>query len=102
MRSMGCASAAIHPDPWGTVSEGVECGAYRGLIMGRSGQGTNELASILGIPSAQLRPQLRHLANEGVIAVEKHNLGAVKRHTYRAVERAPGHHAQSLAVGAAA
>jgi hypothetical protein len=72
------------------------------VLRQQPGQGTRDLASILGIPSAQLRSQLRQLASEGVISVEEHNLGGVKRHTYRAVERHPGHHAESLAVGAAA
>lgn len=74
------------------------------IVRQQPGQGTRELASTLGIPSARLRPQLRQLASEGVIAIEEHNLGGVKRHTYRAVERHPGQHADllPLAVGAAA
>jgi len=71
------------------------------ILRQQPGQGTRELARLLGIPSAQLRPQLRQLASEGVISVEEQNLGGVKRHTYRAVERHPGH-PNSLAVGAAA
>lgn len=72
------------------------------IVRQQPGQGTRELASILGIPSTQLRSQLRQLASEGVIVVDALNLGGVKRHTYRTVERHPGHHAESLAVGAAA
>ncbi len=70
------------------------------ILRQQPGQGTRELANILGIPSARLRPQLRQLANEGVIAIEEHNLGGVKRHTYRAVERNAGHHADSLPLAA--
>ena len=74
------------------------------ILRQQPGRGIRELAIILGIPSVQLRPQLRQLANDGVITIEEHNLGGVKRYTYRTVDRLPGHHADALplAVGAAA
>jgi len=74
------------------------------VIRQQPDQSTAELARTVGVTSNQLRPQLRQLADEGVISIAEHDLGGVKRHTYRAAELHPVHHAEPLlhAVGASA
>jgi hypothetical protein len=75
------------------------------LIRQQPGQSTAELARAVGVPSAKLRPQLRQLADEGVIRVDAQFSGGLKRHTYQPeAEPWPGHHAElpAEAAGAAA
>jgi hypothetical protein len=73
------------------------------LIRQQPGQSTAQLARAVGIPSAKLRPQLRRLADEGVIRVDEQFSGGLKRHTYRPeAEPWPGHRAEVSAVAAGA
>lgn len=74
------------------------------LIRERPGQTTAELARAVGIPSGRLRPQLRQLADAGVIHIDTRSLGGPRRNTYRAAEPPPGQPAKLPAVlaGAAA
>jgi predicted transcriptional regulator len=73
------------------------------LIRQQPGQSTAQLARTVGVPSAKLRPQLRQLADEGVIRVDAQFSGGLKRHTYRpAAEALLGHHAELPAVAAGA
>jgi hypothetical protein len=73
------------------------------LIREQPGQSTAELARAVGIPSGKLRPQLRQLADEGVIRIDTQFSGGLKRHTYRAeAESWPAHHADLPAVAAGA
>jgi hypothetical protein len=53
------------------------------LIREQPGQSTRELARTIGIPSTNLRPQLRRLADDGLIHIEKHVRHGLTRHTYR-------------------
>lgn len=73
------------------------------LIRQRPGQSTAELARAVGVPSAKLRPQLRQLADEGVIRVDAQFSGGLKRHTYQPEAGPwPGHQAELPAVAAGA
>ncbi len=56
----------------------------------RPGQTTAELARAMGVPSDRLRPQLRQLADAGVIRIEERFLGGLWRHTYFAADPAHG------------
>lgn len=66
------------------------------IIRQQPDQSTAELARAVGVTSNKLRPQLRQLADEGVISVEEHDLGGVKRYTYRAADLPPMHQSEPL------
>jgi hypothetical protein len=73
------------------------------LIRDQPGQSTAELARAVGIPGGKLRPQLRQLAEEGVIRIEERVNSGLRRHIYLATEPLPGHRAEPpMAAGAAA